>query len=73
MEPQDLTFGQFWSGSPFLGAMGSLPPGEGGFNINGGLFYMWHSHKEKEMVNYDIFPGGMMTMLIVEPHGVPIE
>lgn len=70
---QNLTFGQFWSGSPFLGAMGSLPPGEGGFNINGGLFYMWHSHKEKEMVNYDIFPGGMMTMLIVEPHGVPIE
>lgn len=70
---KDLAFGQFWSGSPFLGAMGSLPPGEGGFNINAGYFYMWHSHKEKEMVNNDIFPGGMMTMLIVEPHGVPIQ
>jgi hypothetical protein len=27
---------------------------------------MWHSHTEKEMVNNDVFPGGMMTMLIVE-------
>jgi len=69
---QDLTFGAFYSGSPFLGTMGSLPPGEGGFNINSGYFFMWHSHNEKEMVNNDIFPGGLMTMLIIEPHGVPI-
>lgn len=68
----ELTFGAFWSGSPFLGAMGHLPPGEGGFNVSGGFVYMWHSHKEKEMVNFDIFPGGMMTMLIIEPHGTMI-
>jgi hypothetical protein len=42
-------------------------------SVNAGYFYMWHSHNEKEMVNYDIFPGGMMTMLIIEPHGVIIE
>ena len=30
---------------------------------------MWHSHTEKEMVNNDIFPGGMMTMLVVAPPG----
>ena len=30
---------------------------------------MWHSHNEKEITNYDIFPGGMMTMLVVEPPG----
>lgn len=71
-ENLDLTFGGFYSGSPFLGAMESLPPGEGGLNLNGGLFFMWHSHTEKELVNNDIFPGGMMTMLIIEPHGVPI-
>ena len=71
-EKQDLTFGGFYSGSPFLGIMGSLPPGEGGLNPNAGFAYMWHSHAEKEMTNYDIFPGGMMTMLVVEPHGVPI-
>ncbi|MHC4616858.1 MAG: multicopper oxidase domain-containing protein [Planctomycetota bacterium] len=72
-EVKNLTFGPAYSGSPFLGLQGDLPPGEGGFNVNAGYFYMWHSHNEKEMVNYDIFPGGLMTMLIIEPHGVIIE
>jgi FtsP/CotA-like multicopper oxidase with cupredoxin domain len=68
----ELTFGAAYSGSPFMGSLGDIPPGEGGLNANGGYFYMWHSHNEKEMVNNDIFPGGMMTMLIIEPPGVPI-
>jgi plastocyanin len=71
-ELQDLTFGGFYSGSPFLGVFGNLPPGEGGLNLEGGLFFMWHSHTEKELVNNDVFPGGMMTMMIIEPPGVPI-
>ena len=66
-QEQDLAFGGFYSGSPYLGTLGSLPPGEGGLNPNGGFSYMWHSHTEKELVNYDIFPGGMMTIMIVEP------
>jgi hypothetical protein len=52
--------------------MDPLPPGQGGLNRNAGFFYMWHSHNEKEMVNFDIFPGGLMTMLIVEPPGIEI-
>lgn len=72
-ENQDLTFGGFYSGSPFLGSMGTLPPGEGGLNPNAGLVFMWHSHTERELVNNDIFPGGMMTMLIIEPFGVQID
>lgn len=70
---QDLTFGGFYSGSPFLGSMGPLPPGEGGLNPNAGFVYMWHSHTEREIMNYNIFPGGMMTMMIVEPPGVPLD
>ena len=61
-----LAFGGFYSGSPYLGALGSLPPGEGGLNGGAGFAYMWHSHTERELVNNDVFPGGMMTMLIVE-------
>jgi len=61
-----------YSGSPFLGDEGVLPPGEGGLNPNAGYFFMWHSHNEKEMVNNDIFPGGMMTFGIIEPPGVAI-
>ncbi|MFV2055149.1 MAG: multicopper oxidase domain-containing protein [Thiohalomonadales bacterium] len=71
-ENQDLTFAGYYSGSPFLGAAADLPPGEGGLNINGGMFYMWHSHNEKELSNNDIFPGGMMTMMIVEPPSATI-
>lgn len=69
---QELTLGAFYSGSPFLGTLEQVPPGEGGMNPNGGFLYMWHSHTEKEMTNWDIFPGGMMTMLIIEAPGVEI-
>jgi len=69
---QDLTFGGFYSGSPYLGISGSLPPGEGGLNPTGALYFMWHSHNEKELINFDVFPGGMMTMFAVEANGVPI-
>jgi len=67
-----LAFGGFYSGSPYLGALGSLPPGEGGLNPDAGFAYMWHSHTEREMVNNDIFPGGMMTMLVIEAPWVEI-
>lgn len=63
----ELTFSPFYSGSPYLGGGAFLPPGEGGFNQNGGYYYMWHSHSEKELTNFDIFPGGMLTFLIIEP------
>lgn len=68
-ENQDLSFGANWSGSPFLGTMGVLPPGQGTLNVGGSYYYMWHSHTEKEMVNNDVFPGGMMTMLMIMPPG----
>ena len=72
-EKLDLAFGGWWSGSPYLGNLGALPPGEGGLNPNGGFSFMWHSHTEKELANYDIFPGGMLTMMIIEAYNVTIE
>ena len=71
-EAQDLAFGGWWSGSPFMGDVEPLPPGEGGLNPYGGFFFMWHSHAEKELTNFDIFPGGMLSMMVVEPPGTPI-
>jgi len=68
-----LAFGGFYSGSPYLGNLGSLPPGEGGLNPDAGFTYMWHSHNERELVNNDVFPGGMMTMLIIEAPGIDIR
>jgi FtsP/CotA-like multicopper oxidase with cupredoxin domain len=54
-EKLDTAFGGWWSGSPYLGTLGALPPGEGGLNPNG------------------VFPGGMLTMLIIEAYNVPID
>jgi FtsP/CotA-like multicopper oxidase with cupredoxin domain len=65
-EQQALTFGGLWSGSAYLGQVDPLPPLQGGLNPNGGFSFMWHSHTERELTNDDIFPGGMMTMMIVE-------
>ena len=67
-----LTFGGNWSGSPFLGQLAALPPGQGGNNPTGAFTFMWHSHTEREMTNDDIFPGGMMTMMMVEHPSVQI-
>ncbi len=68
----DLSFGPYYSGTPYLGAFGTLPPGTPELNTSGGHFHMWHSHNEKEVTTDDIFPGGMMTMLVIEAPWVPI-
>jgi len=66
-ENQDLAFGGFYGGSPYLGATGTLPIGEGGLNPKGGMVFIWHSHSERDLTNNDIYPGGMLTMMIVNP------
>lgn len=71
--PGSLTAGQGFSGGPFLGSAGALPPGEATLNVYNGLFFMWHSHTERELTNGDIFPGGMMTFMVVQPPNAPIE
>lgn len=65
-------FGGFWSGSPYLGVLSLLPPGQGGLNPDAGYTFMWHSHTEKEITNFDIFPGGMMTMAVIVPAHVKL-
>ena len=69
----ELTLGGYWSGSPYLGDVGDLPPGEGGLNPNGGYFFVWHSHAEKELTTFDIFPGGSLSAMVVLPTSVVIE
>lgn len=68
-----LTFGPFYSGSPFLGGTGDLAPGDPGLNATAGYFYMWHSHTEKELTSNDIWPGGLVSFMIVEHPDVEID
>jgi FtsP/CotA-like multicopper oxidase with cupredoxin domain len=63
----EFTPGSMYPGTHVLGGTGFLPPGEGSLNTFGGYFYIWHSHHEKEIINNDIFPGGMLTFMIVVP------
>ncbi len=69
----ELAYGEFYSGSPYLGDFGIRPVGAGAANTTGAFFHMFHSHNEREVVNGGIFPGGMMTMMVIEPPGVVIE
>jgi FtsP/CotA-like multicopper oxidase with cupredoxin domain len=61
----DLVFGQFYSGSPYLGSAGDLPPDHPGLNLGGWFLFPWHSHSEKELTSNDVFPGGVLTFVIL--------
>ena len=46
---------------PPFGTIANDPGSEAGFA------YMWHSHNEREITTNNIFPGGMMMMMLVDP------
>lgn len=69
----EMTFGDVFSGSPYLGSTGGVPVGAGRLGSGGAYFHMWHSHNEREIINNGIFPGGMMTFVVIEPQNVTID
>jgi len=51
------------------GATGSTPPSGTIANPPGseaGFAFMWHSHNEREITTNNIFPGGMLMMMLVD-------
>jgi FtsP/CotA-like multicopper oxidase with cupredoxin domain len=77
-DPNILTNGAWYSGSPYLGpdanlrSVGSSPIPPFGTIANSpsteaGFAFMWHSHNEREITTNNIFPGGMMMMMLVDP------
>jgi FtsP/CotA-like multicopper oxidase with cupredoxin domain len=80
-----LTNGAWYGGSPYLGPnatvratgpTGTTPPsgtiansptGEAGFA------FMWHSHNEREITTNNIFPGGMLMMMLVDSREFVID
>src|SRR5467141_2160061 len=64
------------TGAANCGATGSTPPsgtianspsGEAGFA------FMWHSHNEREITTNNIFPGGMLMMMLVDSREFVID
>jgi FtsP/CotA-like multicopper oxidase with cupredoxin domain len=61
-----LTCGQTGS-TPPSGTIANSPSGEAGFA------FMWHSHNEREITTNNIFPGGMLMMMLVDSREFVID
>jgi FtsP/CotA-like multicopper oxidase with cupredoxin domain len=77
-DPNIVTNGLWYGGSPYLGidarTSGNrqvgptpLPPSTSVQNPEAGIAFMWHSHNEREITTNDVFPGGMLMMMLVDP------
>jgi len=77
-DPLIVTNGLWYNGTPYLGSDAvlrsrgatPLPPGSSLQNpvSESGIAFMWHSHNEREITTNDVFPGGMLMMMLVDPY-----
>jgi FtsP/CotA-like multicopper oxidase with cupredoxin domain len=84
-DPNILTNGAWYGGSPYLGPdatvratgpTGTTPPSGTIANSptsEAGFAFMWHSHNEREITTNNIFPGGMMMMMLVDSREFVID
>ena len=84
-DPNILVNGAWFGGSPYLGpnatvravgSTGTTPPSGTIGNSptdEAGFAFMWHSHNEREITTNNIFPGGMMMMMLVDSREFVID
>jgi FtsP/CotA-like multicopper oxidase with cupredoxin domain len=84
-DPNLFTNGSWYGGSPYLGPnatiratgpVGTTPPSGTIANppsTEAGFAFMWHSHNEREITTNNIFPGGMMMMMLVDSREFVID
>ena len=83
-DPNIVANGPWYAGSPYLGgeamgrAVGATPIPPSGTVANSptdeaGFAFMWHSHNEREITTNNIFPGGMLMMMLVDPRAFVID
>ena len=61
---------------PSCGSSGSTPPSGTIANSpssEAGFAFMWHSHNEREITTNNIFPGGMLMMMLVDSREFVID
>jgi len=78
MDPLIITNGLWYNGTAYLGpdavfrSRGAtpLPPGSALQNppAESGIAFMWHSHNEREITTNDVFPGGQLMIMLVDPY-----
>jgi FtsP/CotA-like multicopper oxidase with cupredoxin domain len=83
-DPGIVANGPWYSGSAYFGpdaaarSQGPTPiPPSGTIandsNSEAGFAFMWHSHNEREITTNNIFPGGMLMMMLVDPRAFKID
>jgi hypothetical protein len=84
-DPNILANGAWFGGSPYLGpnatvravgSSGTTPPSGTVANSPGGeagFAFMWHSHNEREITTNNMFPGGMLMMMLVDSREFTID
>jgi FtsP/CotA-like multicopper oxidase with cupredoxin domain len=84
-DPNIFANGAWYGGSPYLGpeatiravgTTGTTPPSGTIANSptdEAGFAFMWHSHNEREITTNNIFPGGMMMMMLVDSREFVID
>ncbi|MBZ5546846.1 MAG: multicopper oxidase family protein [Acidobacteriia bacterium] len=84
-DPNIFANGAWFGGSPYLGpnatvravgTTGTTPPSGTVANApdsEAGFAFMWHSHNEREITTNNIFPGGMLMMMLVDSREFVID
>jgi FtsP/CotA-like multicopper oxidase with cupredoxin domain len=84
-DPNIFANGPWFGGSPYLGpnatvravgTTGTTPPSGTVANppdSEAGFAFMWHSHNEREITTNNIFPGGMLMMMLVDSREFVID
>ena len=62
-------FGMFYSGSPYLGKTGTLPPGASTLNTCGEYYIISHNHALYQLTSWGVNLTGPITYVRVDPPG----
>jgi len=66
-DPANQTIGMFWSGSPYLGVQGPLPPGVSTLNVCGEYYIISHNHALFQLDAWGVTMAGQITYMRVDP------
>ncbi len=66
---QNIMWGEWFSGSPYLGQTTDRPTGVTAQGECGEYYHIWHSHALHEAANYEAGFGGMITLERIDPPG----
>ena len=64
---QDLTVGQFYSGSPYLGNIDNLPVGTQALNQCGEYYHIAHNHALHQITAWGVVLSGHITFARIDP------